>query len=661
MLRQPRGSALLVGVGGTGKRTIARFASFVCGCSVHELKSGKSYGPSEFRDDIKLLYDEAGLEGRRVTFLVNEADIVHEAFLDDINNLLNSGAVPQLYAPDEIEPIVSRMRAEAKRADVGTSREAVWRFFLDRVRANLHIVFCMSPVGESFRKRTVMYPSLVNCCTIVYVADWPRSALTPVARKFLDGARLASASAPAADADRLALAVCEQLVDVHESASTTSVEFFEATGRRVYVTPSAFLSTIRLFLRMLNTRRQELSAQRNKLVTGIRKLEETGKLVAVMREDLTAMQPVLREQSEATSELLTRVAGDQKEADAVKQVVKREEAVVLAQARDIEVLAKDAQADLEQAMPAFHAAVEALESLNKQDINEVRSFANPPALVVLVMEAVCVMKGTTPSWPNAKQLLGESDFLQSLVDYDKNNIPAKRIKQIEKFIDNPSFAVEKIQTVSKAATSICQWIHAIYIYHGIWQVVAPKQAKVDEAERMLAEANEKLAGKRAELTDVEARLAQLTTEYEASVAKKNVLASQIQTTEVKLDRAQRLLDGLGDERVSWMAAVERIDRDEAVVLGTVLLSAAQISYLGPFSADYRKALGGAWLDGVERRRIPIMDAYTLREAVGVPVQIRAWNIQGLPGDDYSVENALIATMGERCALMIGPRRSIKEL
>lgn len=45
---------------------------------------------------------------------------------------------------------------------------ALWNFFVERVREQLHIVLAMSPIGEAFRARIRMFPSLVNCCTI----DW---------------------------------------------------------------------------------------------------------------------------------------------------------------------------------------------------------------------------------------------------------------------------------------------------------------------------------------------------------------------------------------------------------------------------------------------------------------------------------------------------------
>ena len=45
---------------------------------------------------------------------------------------------------------------------------AMYNYFIDRVKQNLHVVLAMSPIGDAFRNRLRMFPSLINCCTI----DW---------------------------------------------------------------------------------------------------------------------------------------------------------------------------------------------------------------------------------------------------------------------------------------------------------------------------------------------------------------------------------------------------------------------------------------------------------------------------------------------------------
>lgn len=62
---------------------------------------------------------------------------------------------------------------------------ALYNFFIERVRQNLHIVLALSPIGDAFRTRLRMFPSLVNCCTIDWFLAWPDDALEKVAHTFL--------------------------------------------------------------------------------------------------------------------------------------------------------------------------------------------------------------------------------------------------------------------------------------------------------------------------------------------------------------------------------------------------------------------------------------------------------------------------------------------
>lgn len=45
---------------------------------------------------------------------------------------------------------------------------SMYNKFIERTRRHLHVVLAFSPIGDAFRNRLRMFPSLINCCTI----DW---------------------------------------------------------------------------------------------------------------------------------------------------------------------------------------------------------------------------------------------------------------------------------------------------------------------------------------------------------------------------------------------------------------------------------------------------------------------------------------------------------
>lgn len=65
-----------------------------------------------------------------------------------------------------------------------------------------------------------------------------------------------------------------------------------------------------------------------------------------------------------------------------------------------------------------------MSSLSKDAITEVKSFKQPPDPVVLVLNAVCVLKGEKLGWDNSLKMLSKNDFRDSLINYPRDRIPA---------------------------------------------------------------------------------------------------------------------------------------------------------------------------------------------------------------------------------------------
>ena len=184
VIRTPLGNALLLGVGGSGRQSLTRLAVHMEEFDSYQIEITKQYGQNEWRDDLRKVLKKAGVEGKDVVFLFTDTQIVWEGMLEDINNILNSGEVPNLMKTEDAEEIASAVRPLMLAEGLPATKMAMNAYFVSRVRSKLHLVLAMSPIGDAFRQRLRMFPALVNCCTIDWFREWPLEALKSVAHHF---------------------------------------------------------------------------------------------------------------------------------------------------------------------------------------------------------------------------------------------------------------------------------------------------------------------------------------------------------------------------------------------------------------------------------------------------------------------------------------------
>jgi dynein heavy chain, axonemal len=139
------------------------------------------------------------------------------------------------------------------------------------------------------------------------------------------------------------------------------------------------------------------------------------------------------------------------DAELAAEQVKRDELVANKQAAESLALNAECEKDLASAIPILEDAIQSLNTLKPTDITLVKSMKNPPDTVKLVMAAVCVMKSVPPDkiadptgkkvldyWGPSKRLLGDMQFLQTLKEYDKDNIkPEIMVRKTSKNVGTP--------------------------------------------------------------------------------------------------------------------------------------------------------------------------------------------------------------------------------
>lgn len=221
--------------------------------------------------------------------------------------------------------------------------------------------------------------------------------------------------------------------------------------------------------RLLSEKRNEISTAANRLRNGLFKIEDTREKVEGMSEELKVNQEQVLEFQAQCDEFLKVIQKETQDADEAKKAVAEQSIVMAVEENECKVLAAQAQHELDKAMPALNAAITALDSLNKKDLTEVRSYAKPPVKVEKVMEAVMILRGKDANWTTAKRELGEGDFLDQLKNFDKDNISDKILKRIAVYTKDPELEPEKVGIVSLACKSLCLWVRAIERYAYIYK------------------------------------------------------------------------------------------------------------------------------------------------------------------------------------------------
>ncbi|GAX77074.1 hypothetical protein CEUSTIGMA_g4520.t1 [Chlamydomonas eustigma] len=665
VLRQEGGHMLCVGVGGSGRQSLARLAAFICGMETFQIEISRSYGTTEWREDLKRLCRRAGGDNKPSVLLFSDMQIKSESFVEDINNLLNTGEVPNMFPYDERASVAEQVRSLAKKMGraLDTPQE-LWSFFVERTRSNLHLVLCFSPIGDAFRERLRQFPSLINCCTIDWFQQWPEDALEAVAAKFLKNVDLTS------NQRTQIKAMCKMF---HTSVAEASHTFLMENGRHNYVTPTSYLELISAFTTLLGKRRSEVKSSQSRYEVGLDKLAFTSQQVEVMRQELRALKPVLEKTVGETEKLLTRIDHEKTTIVEPKKIIVDEEvkqADLKAQAA--KAIKQECESILEEAIPALNAAISALDTIKAADIRLVQTFKSPPATVKLVMEAVCVMMDVKPTmvadpnlagkriadyWDASKKLLMDSGFINTLKAYDRDNIPGRIIDKVRKeYISDPDFTPSNAAKASGAAEGLCKWVHAMDSYDRVAKVVAPKKQALEEAESEYNSVMAGLLGKQEELAGLMQQLQKLEGQLSSSMAEKKRLEHEVEQCALKLDRAEKLISGLGGERERWTECAAQLKGQFRCLTGDLLMAAAVVSYLGAFTAPYRDRMVSSWSKQLNEAGITSSGQFSLSAVLGDPVKIREWVIAGLPNDTFSIDNAIMAFTARRWPLCIDPQK-----
>ena len=655
IIGRPFGHGLLIGLGGSGRQSLARLAAHILGYEFFQIQMKKNYREREFRDDMKKLIDMTAMEQKKTVFFFQDTQIITESFLEDVNSLLSSGQIPNLYEDDEIQQRREAMRPEAKKRGIIETPQSLFELFIQISRENLHVVLAMSPAGDGLRNRVRMFPPLVNNTTINWFNEWPDDALLAVAENLMQDVEFIEYEE--AQQDEVKSKFTKDFVEFHKIADKDCQKMMIQLKRPFQLTPTTFLEFVANFTTMLTKKRKELKDKSEIYRNGLNTLSSTRQEVEAMSLDLEKKKQEVATSQAECDHMTEQMFHDQ-------NMMKEQEKLVNL---DTEQLAKDEKRILEkrqkaevayaQAKPVLDAADEALNKIknNISQIHELSTYTSFHGAIGSIIEALMTLLNKPTGAAAAKAEMKDPSFCNKLQAFNKEEISKATLKKLGRYMKMQDLNPEYAANSSKAGAMLAEWINAIYKFALIYQEVHPLQEEVQRIQEEYDEKKREMQIKQDRLKQLRMELEMLKKRREEVNAKREALQAQAQETEVRLDRANHLINGLAGERSRWEEAIAEFNQLEKWLPGDCFLAVAFLCYCGPFPSDFRQSIVSKWKKILRTQKLLFNPNWTPTSFLEEAVNVQDWHINGLANDEYSEENATLVLNGERWPLCIDPQ------
>ncbi|XP_009895076.2 cytoplasmic dynein 2 heavy chain 1 [Dryobates pubescens] len=640
VLSFPGGSLLLAGRSGVGRRTVTSLVSHMHGALLVTPKISRGYELKQFKNDIKYVMELAGIEAQQVVLLLEDYQFVHSMFLEMINSLLSSGEVPGLYKIEELEPLLSPLKDQASQ-DGFTG--PIFNYFTYRIQQNLHVVLIMDPTNLNFTINCESNPALYKKCQVLWMETWSENSMKKIPEMLLCDSDEQEKNGKthkeckkkhSGDSDFL-----KSFLAIHESCKMYGA------------TPSRYMTFLRVYSTINDSKRTELIKRQNHLQAGVSKLNEAKALVDELNRKAAEQSTLLKLKQDEADAALQEITVSMQSASEQKTEMEKIKHRIAEEATEIEERKRKIENELKEVQPLVNEAKLAVGNIKPESLSEIRSLRMPPDIIRDILEGVLRLMGIfDTSWVSMKSFLAKRGVREDIATFDARNIPKEIRESVEELLskNRASFDPKNAKRASAAAAPLAAWVNANVQYSHVLERIQPLEKEKTGLEANLKKTEDRKHKLEDLLNSVGQKVSELKDKFQSRTTEAAKLEAELSKAQKTLEAAEVLISQLDREHKRWSTQVSEITDELATLPKRAQLAAAFITYLSAAPEDQRKTRLDEWT------RSAGLEKFDLRRFLCTESEELVWKSEGLPSDDLSIENALVILQSKVCPFLIDP-------
>ncbi|XP_066286377.1 cytoplasmic dynein 2 heavy chain 1-like isoform X1 [Branchiostoma lanceolatum] len=628
-LALPGGSLLMAGRSGVGRRTAASVVAHMHQCELFTPKISRGYGLKQFKNDLKTILQQAGVEGQQVVFLLEDQQLVHPQFLELVNSLLAAGDIPGLYTPEELDPLLAPLKEQASQENF---RGSLYNYFAARIQMNLHVVLIMDCSNTNFTVMCESNPSLYKQCLVQWMEGWSKDSMLQVPKMLLSRHSEMGGSLlpPAAGQEPKKFAGGDELVknfvNIHESRLAHGA------------TPRRYMTFLHTYESVYNHKKEGVLQKQSHLQAGVAKLNEAKALVDKLKGSAAEQSALLAQKQEEADAALREITASMQNASEQKSEMEVLKQKTAEENSKLEKRKKAIDIELAEVEPLVQEAKQAVGNIKSDSLSEIRSLRAPPDIIRDILESVLRLMGIfDTSWVSMKSFLAKRGVKEEIMSFDARRITPEIRESVDELLhkNKASFDPKNAKRASTAAAPLASWVRANVEFSRVLEKIEPLETEQAGLKKNLQKAEHRMEKLQKALDAVDQKVAELRDKFEKRTTEAAKLKIDVDKANETIAAAENLVGKLDNEYKRWSAQVGELQSELDTLPKRAQLAAGFITYLASTSEDERRQTLGAWMDATN------LTGFDVRRFLSSEREQLGWKGEGLPSDDLSMENALV--------------------